>query len=251
MRKSVVKCSCSFSIQRLVGLHGLAINSNKDSSHLSTCFHPLQPRAILHRRHNEHNVRVHHDCIQFMFLSELYKASIAFDPICKALGVFGSSSAIMATAFAGILYVLMIMKEAGWLNDSEKEEINDKLLRHVSRITSDVYYLSYISDPFCSEMHSRLTDVYGVSFIPFYSKSTNKYCHQALNLLLDDDNYYTTLMNAFMSMLVDSDEKLDKLRKSHPRLVWGQLSDTYPSLSKVLCENFSRSGLLLRHRAQP
>lgn len=78
-------------------------------------------------------------------------------------------------------------------------------------------------------MQSPLTDAFSVSFIKFDSMSTITHCNQALKLLSDDENHYTLLMNEFMSMLVHSDKKLDKLREWHPQVVWGQLRDTYSS----------------------
>lgn len=47
------------------------------------------------------------------FWFEVDRASLAFVPICKSLGVCESDSATMSTAFASILYFRMVMKEAG------------------------------------------------------------------------------------------------------------------------------------------
>lgn len=55
--------------------------------------------------------------------------SIAFDPICKVLGVSEGDSSTISTAFASLLYVLLILKEERLLNDNQKEEIDAKLQR--------------------------------------------------------------------------------------------------------------------------
>lgn len=72
------------------------------------------------------------------FWFDIDKASFTFDPICKSLDVYGNDSATMETAFEGMLYEQMVMKEAVYLVDSENASLDEKLVWKVDKIISDV-----------------------------------------------------------------------------------------------------------------
>lgn len=60
------------------------------------------------------------------------RESLVFDHICKSLDLCESDSSTMSTAFASILYVRMVMKEARWIPNASKDSVYGKLVRQVN-----------------------------------------------------------------------------------------------------------------------
>lgn len=78
-------------------------------------------------------------------------------------------------------------------------------------------------------------------------------CHAALKELSgDDEERGTRLLNEFMHLSVKPDKTLLMLKAHHPRLIWAQLTDVYPTLATTLMQVYqapaSTSGTERNHK---
>lgn len=173
-----------------------------------------------------------------------------FDPICKCIGVLESDSSTMATTYACFVFIYVHISTVAPLD--ECEPMLARLQYRWNRIYSPVHALAFFCDPFYFNFRRNVTTNLGDVAIELDNGDLKGQCREALKQLtrLSESSPNSTaafedLLSEFLQFCIVEDKFINDVQsilEFHPRLIWGQVSGTYPLLSSALIKVFTAPG---------
>lgn len=109
---------------------------------------------------------------------------IAFDSMCKAIGVSEDESFIMPTAFTSHIFVRLSFKQAEWFKYTEQTHLDTTLVFQEQRILSNLNYLAFRYDPLYADICEKLMQKLGAEFLTFDNLSLIAQYYTALQSLV-------------------------------------------------------------------